>query len=57
MNEEALSGAAAGQGTRRRLRLINVITVGVHARRSRVLFEKALGPDVEVGVISVVDRE
>lgn len=32
---------------------INVITESVHARRSRLLFQKALGPDIRVGVISV----
>ncbi len=32
---------------------INVVTEGAHARRSRLLFEKALGRQMEVGVISV----
>ncbi len=32
---------------------INVVTADVHARRTRLLFEKALGPGVEVGVIAV----
>lgn len=32
---------------------VNLITEGPHARRSRLLFEKALGKDVQVGVISV----
>jgi uncharacterized SAM-binding protein YcdF (DUF218 family) len=32
---------------------INVLTADVHARRTRLLFEKALGPGVEVGIISV----
>jgi uncharacterized SAM-binding protein YcdF (DUF218 family) len=35
---------------------IDVVTVGPHARRSRLLFEKALGNEVKVGVISVEDR-
>ena len=35
------------------LRRINVVTADVHARRTRLLFQKALGPDVEVGIISV----
>jgi hypothetical protein len=39
------------------VRSINVLTVGVHARRSRLLFQEAFGPDVEVGVIAVPDRE
>lgn len=40
-----------------RIKTINVVTVGPHARRSRLLFEKALGSQVEVGVIAVPDRE
>ena len=32
---------------------MNVVTEDVHARRTRLLFEKALGHDVAVGVISV----
>ncbi len=32
---------------------VNLITVGTHARRSRLLFEKALGRNVAVGVISI----
>ena len=32
---------------------LNIVTEGAHARRTRLLFEKALGPDVKVGVISV----
>ncbi len=35
---------------------IDVVTVGPHARRSRLLYEEALGPEVEVGVIAVEDR-
>lgn len=35
----------------------DVITVGVHARRSRGLFRRACGPDVQVGVISLDDPE
>jgi hypothetical protein len=38
-------------------RSINVLTKGPHARRSRLLFEKAFGPEVEVGVIAIPDRE
>jgi hypothetical protein len=33
----------------------NLITTGVHARRSQFLFQKALGPDVQVGVLSMPD--
>jgi len=32
---------------------VNVMTESVHARRSRLLFEKALGPAVEVGILAV----
>ncbi len=32
---------------------INVLTEGPHARRSRLLFQQALGNSIEVGVISV----
>lgn len=33
----------------------DIATVGVHARRSRALFQQACGPDVRVGVISIPD--
>jgi len=32
---------------------INVLTEGVHARRSRLLFQKAFGDDVQIGIIAV----
>ena len=32
---------------------INILTEGVHARRTRLLFEKALGPGISVGVNAV----
>ena len=34
----------------------NVVTMGAHARRTRLLFALALGPQVRVGVIAVPDR-
>jgi hypothetical protein len=34
-------------------REINVVTEGAHARRSRLLFQKAFGPEVKVGIIAV----
>jgi uncharacterized SAM-binding protein YcdF (DUF218 family) len=34
---------------------VDVLTLGPHARRSRLLFEKALGPKARVGVISIPD--
>lgn len=36
---------------------IDVVTEGVHARRSRLLFQKAFGPGVRVGIISVPSEE
>jgi uncharacterized SAM-binding protein YcdF (DUF218 family) len=36
---------------------INVVTEDVHARRTRLLFEKALGHDVAVGVIAVANPD
>ena len=35
------------------VRSLNIVTEGAHARRTRLLFERALGRDVNVGVISV----
>jgi uncharacterized SAM-binding protein YcdF (DUF218 family) len=35
------------------VRRINVLTEDVHARRSRLLFQKALGKEVQVGIIAV----
>ena len=35
----------------------NVVTIGPHARRSRLLFEKAFGPDVRVGIIPLTNEE
>ncbi len=39
------------------VRSIDIMTLGPHARRSRLLFQKALGKQVKVGVISVEDRD
>lgn len=36
---------------------IDVATLGPHARRSRLLYEKAFGKDAKVGVIALEDRE
>lgn len=38
-----------------RSKTINVVTVGNHARRSRLLFEKAMGNDTQLGVIAIAD--
>ena len=35
----------------------NVISLGPHSRRSRLLFEKALGSDYKVGVIAIGNQE
>jgi hypothetical protein len=35
---------------------INVATVGPHARRSRLLYKRAFGPDVPLGIISLSPR-
>jgi uncharacterized SAM-binding protein YcdF (DUF218 family) len=32
---------------------INIVTEGAHARRTRLLYQRALGPNVAVGVISI----
>lgn len=34
---------------------VNVVSLGVHARRSRLLFEKAFSSKVETGIISISD--
>ncbi len=36
---------------------VNVVTLGPHGRRSRLLFEQALGESCKVGIISVPTRE
>ncbi len=41
------------QGHDAKVRSLNIVTEGTHARRTRLLFERALGPGVRVGVISV----
>ncbi len=37
------------------LKNVNIYTFGAHARRSRLLFKKALGDDYEIGIISGED--
>jgi hypothetical protein len=34
----------------------NVVTTSAHARRTRLLFEKAFGPDAKIGIIAVPDE-
>ena len=36
---------------------INIVTEDAHARRTRLLFQEALGPDVKVGIIAVQDPD
>ena len=36
---------------------LNLMTLGAHARRSRMMFAKAFGPEVEVGVIAVTGHD
>ena len=36
----------------REITAINVFTIGVHARKSQLLFQKALGPNIDVGIIA-----
>lgn len=35
---------------------VDVVTMGVHARRSRLLYERALGDEFRVGVIALAER-
>lgn len=42
---------------RQKTRDINVFTIDAHARRTRLVFEKALGPGMHVGVLAVADRD
>ncbi|MDQ1334659.1 MAG: hypothetical protein QG552_1609 [Thermodesulfobacteriota bacterium] len=39
------------------VRSLDICTMGPHARRTRLLFEKALGDDVKVGVFALESRE
>lgn len=39
------------------VRAVNIFTVGAHARRTQLLYQKALGPDVQVGVLSAPDLD
>ena len=45
-----LQQRAAGEVT------INVVSLGVHARRSRLLFQRVFGGGTQVGVIAIEDR-
>lgn len=39
------------------IRAFDVVTVGVHGRRTRALFQRACGPGIRVGIISLDDPE
>lgn len=36
---------------------LNLVSLGMHTRRSRLSFQRALGPEVEIGTIAVDSRE
>jgi len=36
---------------------LNVVTEGAHARRSRLLFQDAFGPEVKIGIIAVENKK
>jgi uncharacterized SAM-binding protein YcdF (DUF218 family) len=40
-----------------RVSSFNIITEGAHARRTRLMFQRAFGPDVKVGVISILSPD
>ncbi len=44
------------QDSRRPIRAVNLCSMGPHSRRSRLLFQKALGSQVKVGVIACPDN-
>jgi uncharacterized SAM-binding protein YcdF (DUF218 family) len=39
------------------IRSVNVVTEGAHARRTRLMFQKALGKDVAIGVIAIANPD
>ena len=45
------------QQNRPSITAVNVVTLGVHSRRTWLLFEKALSPDYSVGIIAATDRD
>lgn len=38
-------------------RSVNIVTIGAHSRRSRLLYQRALGPQVQVGVLPIESRD
>ncbi len=55
--ESALAIKEWLRGTNIAIKAVNVYSIGAHARRSRLLFQKALGDEVKVGVISHPDSK
>ena len=53
----ALSVREWARNTRLRLDAIDLYTAGIHSRRSRTVYRLALGPGVEVGVLSAAIPE
>lgn len=51
----ALKDWLAAHGTN--VSSLTVVSQGAHARRTRLLYEKAFGSDVEIGIISIPSRE
>jgi hypothetical protein len=39
------------------VRSIDVVSLGPHARRTRLMYEKAFGPQVKVGIIAALDSD
>ncbi len=39
------------------IKSVNIFTLGSHARRSRLLYKRALRPDIKVGIIAADNRE
>ncbi|HEX3716459.1 MAG TPA: ElyC/SanA/YdcF family protein [Verrucomicrobiae bacterium] len=59
LRDRTYSGAVAARqwliAHNKQFKAVNVVTLDVHARRSRMLFERAFGDDVVVGSIAVND--
>jgi len=36
---------------------VTIVTLGPHARRSRLLYEKAFGPGVDIGVVALENQD
>jgi hypothetical protein len=38
-------------------RSVNIVTIGAHSRRSRLIYQRVLGSHVEVGVLPIEGRD